>query len=143
MSPPKEAAIGGGSEALVPRNSLFANKLETLDKKRPPFSEQAAEAWATRVAEFEFDLGELSMLQASQEGDNVVSDHHVQRSALFLVTTRKDKLAIAAKDLGGITMGMGGGALIAFASSGIVGAWLWIAIALTIVGTGMFFRFSR
>ena len=40
---------------------LFASRKETLDKRRPPFSEQAANVWADRVAEFEFDLGELAM----------------------------------------------------------------------------------
>jgi hypothetical protein len=144
------AATPGGVVAparpeIVPseKKGLFASRKETLDKRRPPFSEQAADAWADRVAEFEFDLGELAMLEAAREGDNFVSDHHVQRAAGFLITRSKDRTAQTLKDIGGVTMGTGAGALLAFAASGIGGVYLAVSIVLTIVGTGMFFRHTK
>lgn len=122
---------------------LFATRRETLDKRRPPFSPQATDAWADRVAEYEFDLGELAMLEAAREGDNFVSDHHVERAAQFLITRPKDRIAQTAKDIGGVAMGTGAGAMIAFAATATFGTWFAVSLVTTIVGVALFFRNSK
>lgn len=140
VTSPKVAAAARQDSS---REEHFAEKRKTLDNNRPPFSKEAAIEWNQRVAEYKFDLAELALLEASREGDNVVSDHHVERAAQFLVTRRSDRTAALLKDVGGITMGTGAGSLLAFASAGIYGSWLALAVLFTVVGTGIFFRYSR
>jgi hypothetical protein len=139
----KELEPQPDGQMVAKREGHFAARKETLDKRRPPFSVQAANAWADRVAEFEFDLGELAMREAAREGDNFVSDHHVQRAAEFLITRSKDRVTQTLKDVGGVTMGTGAGALLACASTGIGGTWLAVSIVLTLVGTALFFRHGK
>jgi hypothetical protein len=113
------------------------------EKRCPPFSKEATHVLAERVAEHEHDLGALSMIAAARENDNVVSAHHVDRAAQFLVSRPRDRVAQAVRDIGGVAMGTGSGAMIAFGATETFGAWFGVSVVVTLVGTAMFFRHSK
>jgi hypothetical protein len=135
--------------AMTHQQLARTSKQITIDHRQctrsacPPFSTEATDVLGARLAEYEHDLGELSMIAASRENDNLVSAHHVDRAAQFLVSRPRDRVAQSVRDIGGVAMGTGSGAMIAFAATDTFGVWFAVSLVVTLVGTAMFFRHSR